>query len=47
MSLDMTQVLTLLQEHQLFTAVTGDQSREFTSVTYDSRQAQPDTLFFL
>lgn len=46
MSLDMTQVLTLLQEHQLFTAVTGDQSREFTSVTYDSRQAQPDTLFF-
>lgn len=47
MSLDMTQALTLLNEHQLLIQTTQPASKQtFQHVTYDSRQVTADTLFF-
>ncbi len=48
MSLDITQVVTLLREHDLLTAVTtSEHDQKFSHVTYNSKTVQPDTLFFL
>ena len=47
MSLDITQVVTLLREHDLLTAVTtSEHDQKFSHVTYNSKTVQPDTLFF-
>ncbi|WP_252898659.1 UDP-N-acetylmuramoyl-L-alanyl-D-glutamate--2,6-diaminopimelate ligase [Secundilactobacillus odoratitofui] len=47
MSLDMTQVVTLLDEHHLLTEVTTLNDRQtFSNVTYNSKTVKPGALFF-
>ncbi len=48
MALTMSQVLTLLSEHKLLIEKHSGtaEPEKFTYVTYDSRQARPNTLFF-
>ncbi|HBF74038.1 MAG TPA: UDP-N-acetylmuramoyl-L-alanyl-D-glutamate--2,6-diaminopimelate ligase, partial [Lactobacillus sp.] len=47
MSLDITQVVTLLDEHDLLKTVTmTDSQQQFQHVNYNSQTVKPDTLFF-
>ncbi|MCK8624255.1 UDP-N-acetylmuramoyl-L-alanyl-D-glutamate--2,6-diaminopimelate ligase [Apilactobacillus sp. M161] len=46
MSLRLTEILTILKEHDLLISVDSDKALTFENITYDSRQVTEKTLFF-